>query len=188
MMSEPRPNKLTAKAQARPFGKAVFEYAKENKVIFNWEEKLSVLAEVIQDQEDQLLHNPGISVDTTREVMERVMDKMDMSDPEKNFINLLIDRKKLSLLPWVFDDFVARRKKEANVVDVTITSAVELTKKQLSDLTKSIEKKFNAKAAPKVEIDKKLIGGVKIQVGDQVYDGSLRSKLDALRKHLKNGR
>ena len=94
MMSEPRPNKLTAKAQARPFGKAAFEYAKENKVIFNWEEKLSVLAEVIQDQEDQLLHNPGISVDTTREVMERVMDKMDMSDPEKNFINLLIDRKK----------------------------------------------------------------------------------------------
>ena len=186
-MSEPRPNKQTAKAQARAFGKAAFEYAQENKVIFNWEERLSVLADVIKDQEDQLLHNPSISVDATRKVMERVMDKMDMTEPEKNFINILIDRKNLSLLPWVYDDFVERRKKEANVIDVTITSAIELSEEQLSDLTKSIEKKFNAKAAPTVEIDKKLIGGVKIQVGDQVYDGSLRSKLDALRKHLKKG-
>ena len=187
-MAEPRPNKLTAKSQARPYAKAAYDYAKENKTVFDWEEKLSLLAEVVAAQEKQLLRNPAITVEKTRDIMETVMDKMEMSEPEKNFINLMIDNKKLSLLPYVYDDFVARRKKDGNIIDVTITSARELTDKQLDDLTKSIEKKFNAKAAPTVKIDEKLIGGVKIQVGDQVYDGSLRSKLDALRKHLKNGR
>jgi len=187
-MAEPRPNKLTAKAQARPYAKAAYEFAKEKKTVFDWEEKLALLAEVVQAQENQLLRNPAITVEKTRDIMATVMDKMDMSAPEKNFINLLIDNKKLSLLPLVYDDFVERRKKAANIVDVTITSARELTPKQLADLTDSIEKKFNAKAAPTVKIDEKLIGGVKIQVGDQVYDGSLRSKLDALRKHLKNSR
>lgn len=187
-MAEPRPNKLTAKAQARPYAQAAYDYAKENKSVFDWEEKLGFLAEVLKDQEKQLLRNPAITVEKTRDIMEKVMDKMEMSAPEKNFINLLIDNKKLSLLPWICEDFTQRRKKDGNIIDVTITSARPLTEKQLDDLTQSIEKKFNAKAAPKVEIDEKLIGGVKIRVGDRVYDGSLRSKLDALRKHLKNGR
>lgn len=187
-MAEPRPNKLTAKAQARPYAKAAYDYAKENKSVFDWEEKLTFLADVISGQEKELLRNPAMTVEKTRDIMETVMDKMQMPEPEKNFINLLIDNKKLSLLPWICEDFTARRKKDGNIIDVTITSARPLTEKQLGDLTQSVEKKFNAKAAPTVKIDEKLIGGVKIQVGDQVYDGSLRSKLDALRKHLKNGR
>lgn len=187
-MAEPRPNKLTAKAQARPYAKAAYDYAKENKNVFDWEEKLALLADIVTAQEKDLLRNPAITVEKTRDIMDKVLEKMEMSENQKNFVHLLIDNKKLSLLPWICEDFIQRRKKDGNIIDVTITSARPLTDKQLADLTQSIEKKFNAKAAPTVEIDEKLIGGVKIRVGDQVYDGSLRGKLDALRKHLKNGR
>lgn len=185
---EPRPNKLTAKAASRPYAKAAYEFAKEKKAVFDWEEKLGFLAEIVMEQEKKLLCNPSIGVAERREIMEKVMDKMGMDDYEKNFIHLLVDRKKLSLLPEIHAEFSALRKKDANIMDVTIISARKLTEKQVADLTESIEKKFNAKAAPKLEIDEKLIGGVKIKIGDRVYDGSLRGRLDALRKHLKNGR
>jgi len=183
-MLEKKPDAKTAKSAARPYAKAAFEVAQKEGKVAEWEDRLGKLVAALEQVGEPLLRNPAITAEQTREVMGHVMDKLGMTKPEKNFINILIDNKRLSLLPWIHEEFVEARKLDSGITDVRIITAFELEPKQLEKLTQSIEKKFNIKAAPTVEIDKDLIGGVKIVIGDMVYDDSIKGKLEALKKHL----
>jgi len=183
-MFEKKPDPKTAKTLSRPYAKAAFDVAQKEGKIAEWEDRMGKLVEALEQSGDALLRNPAITAANTREIMGAVMDQLGMTTPEKNFINILIDNKRLSLLPWIHEEFVEARKLASGITDVRIITAIPLEPKQLEQLTRSIEKKFNIKAAPKVEVDKELIGGVKIVIGDMVYDDSIKGKLEQLRKHL----
>ena len=183
-MYEPRPDAKTAKSLARPYAKAAYGHARKEGTVEGWEQRMGLLAEILKTQGEPLLRDPSIDATKTRAILDIVTDKLGMTEPEKNLVNLLIDNKRLSLLPWIHESFVEARKLDSGITDITIISAFELTQKQVDSLTASIEKKFNIKAAPKVEIDKELIGGVKIVIGDMVYNDSIKGKLEALKKHL----
>lgn len=183
-MFEKHPDPKTAKTLSRPYAKAAFDVAQKEGKIAEWEDRMGKLVEALKDVGEPLLRSPAINAEKTCEIMGAVMDQLGMTLPEKNFINILIDNKRLSLLPWIHESFVDARKLARGITDVTIISAFELEPKQLEMLTASIEKKFNIKAAPKVEVDKELIGGVKIVIGDMVYDDSIKGRLEALKKHL----
>ena len=68
--------------------------------------------------------------------------------------------------------------------DAEVTSAFELSAAQLSDLAITLEKKFGRKLHPTVKVDSSLIGGVRIVVGDQVLDTSVRAKLQKMHSAL----
>lgn len=184
-MIEPRPNSNTAPALARPYAKAAFDYAQQAKDTTGWETRMEALSQAVTHAAPQLLRSPDLKPAQVKEVLDSAMDKLGMTQAEKNFVNVLIDNKRLSILPWVHEEFVKLHKNSENIIDVTITSAFEVTKQQLEKLTASIEKKFNIKAAPTIKIDPSLIGGVRIQMGDKVYDASLKGKLDRLKNHLR---
>lgn len=184
-MFEPSPNINTVHKIARPYAKAAFEFAQEHNNIAEWEERLSLLATVMKDNTQPLLRDPNIPASEGSKIMDEVMDKLGATSHEKNFINILIENKRLSILPWIYDGFVANRKAAEGITDVTITSAFPLSQKEVETLTASIEKKFNIKAAvPVIEIDRDLIGGVKVKAGDLVWDASIKAKLESLRTQL----
>ena len=74
---------------------------------------------------------------------------------------------------------------DEGVVEANIIMAEEPSKKTVDDLIKSLEKRFNKKIEGKVEINKSIIGGTKIIVGDTVIDASVRGQLDNLAYTLK---
>jgi F-type H+-transporting ATPase subunit delta len=70
-------------------------------------------------------------------------------------------------------------------VQAEVFSAFELTEAQLADLAQRLEKKTGRKIRTAVHVDKNLIGGIKIAIGDKVIDGSVRGQLGALENALK---
>ena len=104
----------------------------------------------------------------------------DLSAEAKNFVQLLIEYDRLTLLPEIFEQFETLKNKREGVVDAQIATAFALEGAQLASLVTDLEKRFKRKINPQVSIDRDLLGRVRVVVGNEVVDGSVRGELDAM--------
>jgi F-type H+-transporting ATPase subunit delta len=100
-------------------------------------------------------------------------------------VRVLAENGRLGLLPEIRSQFEALKNEREGVLEAEVHSALELSAAQLADLVQRLEKKTGRKVRTKVHIDKDLIAGVKIVLGDKVIDGSARAQLGALETALK---
>ena len=101
-------------------------------------------------------------------------------------MRVLIANDRLALLPEIRAMFEVLKNEREGVVDADIASAFPLDDAQLAGLVADLEKRFKRKINPHVSVDPELIGGVRVAVGDEVIDGSVRGKLAALAAGLLN--
>jgi F-type H+-transporting ATPase subunit delta len=103
-----------------------------------------------------------------------------------NFIGVLAENERLDVLTQIQEIYEQLKSAEEGVKDALVSSAFPLDDAQLKNLMSQLEAHFGAKLQPRVEIDPALIGGVKVAVGDQMLDASVRGKLEAMATALKN--
>lgn len=168
---------------ARPYAEALFRVAKSGN-LSAWSELVAELAQVAAHPDVlALAHNPKVSAAQTAEIFLSLL-KSPVTEEAKNFVNTLSDYDRLTLLPEIADQFQALKNAEAGAADAEIFSAFELSAEQVNELSATLEKKFGRKLYPTVKVDSSLIGGVRIVVGDQVLDTSVRAKLQQLQVAL----
>lgn len=171
---------------ARPYAEAVFRLAKEKQALAAWSERLSLLSTIAQDVEmHRCIGNPQLSAAQKSELFQGVAGKS-MDGDAVNLIQLLAKNERLSLLPEIAGLYETLKGEEEGIQDATIHSAFALSDAQLKTLVGDLEGRFQTKLKAQVVVDQSLIGGVKIVVGDQVLDTSVRGKLDAMGTALKN--
>ena len=164
---------------ARPYAKAAFDYAVEGKNIAHWQEMLFFAAEISKNDTIKSLLTGSLAVEKLAEIFNGVCgEQLDLQG--QNFMNVLAENRRLQALPDIsilFNQFKSDFEKE---IDVDITSAVKLNKKQQTDISKSLETRLARKVKLNCSVDPELIAGVLIRAGDTVIDGSLRNKLNRL--------
>lgn len=111
-----------------------------------------------------------------------VCTELDFGELMQNFMKVMSDEDNLDLLPDVVRGILAETREE--VVLAKVTTAYPLDDAQKARLKGVLSEKFNKRVQMKVEEDPKLIGGLRVQVNDTVIDGSVRNKLDRLKKEL----
>ena len=164
---------------ARPYAKAAFDFAVENKTITQWQEMLVFAAEVSQNDTVKYLLTGSLAVEKLAEIFNGVCGEQ-LDQQGQNLMKVLAENRRLQALPDIsilFNKFKSDFDKE---IDVDITSAVKLTKQQQTDISKSLETRLARKVKLNCSVDPELIAGVLIKAGDTVIDGSLRSKLNRL--------
>jgi F-type H+-transporting ATPase subunit delta len=102
----------------------------------------------------------------------------------ENFVALLVSNDRLLLLPQIAEQFEALKDTAEGVAQANITSAFPMSEDQVSQLIALLEPKFGLKLKPHVTVDAALIGGVRVQVGDQVLDTSVQAQLVRMRDTL----
>ena len=100
-------------------------------------------------------------------------------------LRVLAENKRLELLPEIREQFESLKNEREGVAEAEVYSAFELTAAQIADLVQRLEKKTGRKVKARIEIQKDLIAGVKVVLGDKVIDGSARAQLGALEAALK---
>jgi F-type H+-transporting ATPase subunit delta len=106
-------------------------------------------------------------------------------NPEaRNFINMLIENGRLTLLPEIAAQFHELKNAQEGAADAQISSAFELSDAQVKEIIAALEKKFGRKLNPSVTVNKSLIGGVRVVVGDEVLDTSVSAKLQKMHDAL----
>ena len=165
---------------ARPYAEAVFRLADVGGTLAAWSDTLGTLARVAAHPDMQeCLAKYDLTAVQLRELFLSLCPG-DLSAEAKTFVGLLIEYDRLTLLPEIFEQFETLKNEREGVVDAHITSAFELEGAQLAGLVADLEKRFKRKINPEVSIDRELIGGVRVVVGDEVIDGSVRGKLNAM--------
>ena len=165
---------------ARPYAEAVFRLAESDGTLAAWSETLHILAQVVAHADMQeCLAKYDLSSAQLKELF-LALSPQDLSAEARNFIQLLIENDRLVLLPEIQAQFETLKNEREGVVDAQIATAFALDGAQLASLVADLEKRFKRKINPQVSIDSSLIGGVRVVVGDEVIDGSVRGKLDAM--------
>lgn len=170
---------------ARPYAEAAYRLAKESGAQGLWSQRLQRLALIAQDKEmTEVMTNPRLSTEQVAELF--ISLSADSDAILANFVRTLAENRRLALLPEVSRLFELAKSQEEGVQEAVVYSAFPIDDAQLAALMQQLEPRFGTRLTARVEVDPSLIGGVRVTVGDQMLDASVRGKLDAMAVALNN--
>jgi len=164
---------------ARPYAEALFRVAQTGDMAA-WSNLVSELGNIGANVDVQgFARNPNVTPAQVAEAFASMI-KSSVSAEAKNFIAMLIENGRISLLPLIASQFAELKNAQEGAADAHVTSAFDMSSEQVSKLVATLEKKFGRKLNPTVTVDPSLIGGVRVVVGDEVLDTSVRAKLQQM--------
>ncbi|WP_068777403.1 F0F1 ATP synthase subunit delta [Paenibacillus sp. FJAT-26967] len=171
---------------AKRYARALFEAAKEQSAVAQVETELNEVVQTVQNHAElrKVLDHPNIDVPAKRQLMSSIFAGR-LSPLVLNIINLLIDRRRQSLLPIVLSDFVQISNESLGQADATVYTALPLTEAQVKEIAEQFSRMTGKQIRVQTVIDPSLLGGITVRIGDRLYDGSLAGKLERLEKSLK---
>jgi F-type H+-transporting ATPase subunit delta len=165
---------------ARPYAQAVFELGRDTNQLSEWSEMLQFMVDVYGNPQVQTaLANPTL----TRQDVERLLLAIcgeRLSNAARNLLIVLVRNDRLVALPEISALYEGLKEQFENVLEAKIESAYPLDEAQLALLVAKLQKRTGHKIQLSVSIAPTLIGGVKIQIGDDVWDGSIRGELEKM--------
>lgn len=171
---------------ARPYAEAIYKLAVEMQALDAWSKTLWNLALVANDEQIKAINaNPSVSAKQLSNLFLDICGS-ELTDESRNFVTLMAENGRVDVLPQVSELFEQLKARHDGMLDAKIVSAFAMNDGQLSKLVASLEQKFKRKIEAKVSVDPELIGGVKVEVGDEVLDSSVRGKLEAMAIALKS--
>lgn len=169
---------------ARPYAQAAFDVARAAGKLKNWSEWLSTAAALVGDARVRdLIGNPRVPKAQLQGFMLDALGAV-LDQHGKNFIRLLMENRRLMLLPEIAALFEDNRAEAEGTLRVRVTSAETLSGEQQRTLAAALKKRFQREVVLHCDTDKNLIGGAIIRAGDRVIDGSARGKLQRLAQTL----
>ncbi|MDX8385787.1 MAG: F0F1 ATP synthase subunit delta [Gallionella sp.] len=169
---------------ARPYAQAAFDVAQTSGALKSWSEMLLSLAEVASHAEVRsVVSNPRVAKEKIDELMSAFIGD-GASVQQQNFVRVLVDNKRVLLLPEMAVIFEALRAEAEKTINVVVDSAFELSAKQQAKITSSLKKRFGQEITLTSNVNKELLGGIVIRAGDKVIDGSARTRLSEMANAL----
>ena len=165
---------------ARPYAEALFKAGGDAQTA----QQLNALATVAGDaQLRQYADNPKVRPDQVYDLVTSVANQP-LSPALQNFLRTVIDNGRLAALPEIAAQFHALVNAQSGVSDAAIYSAFPIDDASLADMVVALERRFGRKLNPTVWIDPALIGGVRVVVGDEVLDTSVKARLEQMKVAL----
>ena len=173
------------RTQSRPYAEAAFEIAKADDTLDAWSTDFSLIELALEDQKMlQLVETPSISQSEKTSIFCDLF-RDEVQDKFVNFLAVAGSANRLRLLTDISKNFKELVAKEKNLKNITVASSYRIDKEQLKQIEAALTKRMKAEVSIVTEIDKSLIGGLKISYDDQVIDLSIKNKLEKLKTQLR---
>ncbi len=167
---------------ARPYAEALFKAtSKDLNGAAVWVDALSAVAQNAQLQ--QFADSPKASTDQIFDLIAGVA-KVDLPDAAKNFLRTVIENGRLNALPEMANQFRALKNAQSGSSDAVVHSAFPIDGAALAELAVTLEKQFKRKLNLSVVLQPELIGGIRVVVGDEVLDTSVKARLEQMKVAL----
>jgi F-type H+-transporting ATPase subunit delta len=130
------------------------------------------------------LASPAVSVEAKHAVLEKITARLGASKIIRNFLFVLADHRRTNVIPEVIAAFHEVIRQRQGIAEAEISSAIELSVAQKKEMATTLARLTGKKIEAKYALDPALLGGAVVRIGDTVYDGSLRSRLNEMRTRL----
>ena len=130
------------------------------------------------------LASPAVTVEAKHAVIEKITARLGASKIVRNFLFVIADHRRTHLIPEIVAALQQILRQRQGVAEAEISSAVELSAAQKKELAATLAQLTGKKIETKYSLDPALLGGVVVRIGDTIYDGSLRSRLNEMRARL----
>jgi F-type H+-transporting ATPase subunit delta len=130
------------------------------------------------------LSSPAVTREAKHGAIEKIIARMGASKILRNFLFIITDRRRTHMLPEIIGAFQEVIRQRQGIAEAEISSAAELSAGQKTEFRKTLERLTGKRVEPKYSLDPALLGGAVVRIGDTIYDGSLRNRLNELRRRL----
>lgn len=172
-------------AVEKRYAHALFGLAKEKKALDSVHQDMQTIHSAINQSIElkSCLENPIFPPEVKTKILEKIFKKH-LQPLSYNFVLFLQEKGRLYILPKISDAFEQFYLEDQSIIKIKISSTTELTKTQLSSVSHHLKLKFRKEIDTTVEIDPTLVGGIRIQVEDTIYDYSIRTQLQTFKEKL----
>jgi len=169
---------------ARPYAQAAFEEAQKLVDLKGWSAMLTFLAEAVEHPEvREVVTSPRVAKSQVESLMEGLLGNQ-AKIQQRNFVRVLAANQRLILLPEIVAIFEALRAEAEKTVNVVVDSAFELSDAQQQKIVSSLKARMGREIKLVCKVNKELLGGIVIRAGDQVIDGSVRTRIGEMANAL----
>lgn len=176
---------MSNSAIAKRYALALFQLAKEKQLLDQLESELRVVKEVVKNNPalETVLKSPKLSNEKKKEILTEAF--ADVNTYLKNTMMILVDRHREDQISDLADHFIELANEERGIAEAKVYSTRPLTEAERQALSVAFAKKVN-KSSLRIEniVDSNLLGGVKLRIGNRIFDGSLSGKLERLERKL----
>lgn len=151
------------------------------------EQELSAIVASLHEKKsdlDHLFSDPAFFPSEKKAVIDEIADKYHINPVIRHFLFLLVDKSRLKLLPLIHQSFVSLLDDFHGRIRATIKSATEVDDGLVTEITGVLKKLSQKNVLTEVSVDKALLGGLRVEMGGMVIDGSVKAKLLSMKDRL----
>jgi F-type H+-transporting ATPase subunit delta len=173
---------------ARRYARALFAIGVDKGSYEAFGRELAALAETYADAPElrEALSNPVFRFDQRVAILDKLLPRVAPSPELRSFAQLLLDRRRIGALPAIARAYKEMVDEKLGRVQALVTSAKPLDPGTAASVQRALERRTGKKVVLESTVDPSLIGGIVARVGDLVFDGSLRTRLETLRSRILN--
>jgi F-type H+-transporting ATPase subunit delta len=170
---------------ARNYAEALFESAVKHEAVIEFEAAMKTVASLLDENPDfhLLLVTPRINAEEKKKVVREVFGSR-IPSQVVNFLLLTIDKRRQRMLRLISEEFAEFADAHLGRAHVDVTVARPIDEATSKDIGERLSALLGKTAIPHVRVEPKLLGGIIVRSGDTIYDGSLRRRLDQMRRQL----
>lgn len=175
-----------AKLVSKTYAQALFELAVEEGKTTDFLEEAVALLEVLRSNAEfgQFMNHPKIQKEDKLEVVKNVFREK-LSREMLGFLVTIVEKDRYGEIEAILEDFIASVKEYSNIGTAYVTTAIAINEQEKQDIESRLLATTRYKTIECIyDVDKSLIGGMVIKMGDRVVDSSIRTKLDKLQREL----
>ena len=179
-------NKSFSTETSERYSRALFEVVKESSELEKTEADVKSFQSILTQNVElkNFIQNPTQSKDNQHNLIRLLADKLSFSKNLKNFMLLLIEKRRIFFIGKIIDSFLKLCLQKRGEVKASLISSKELSETELENISKELSSSTSSTIKFNYKVDKELIGGLKLQLGSFMIDTSIKNKLNKYKQEM----
>ena len=167
------------------YAESLFDLAKEENKVTQYLDDIKLVGEVLDSDPQIVQFFNHVLIENDKKI--QLLDQSFKGNVDQyvlNFLKLLVQSRRIRYIDDIVKSYINLSNQYLGIEEGMIYTPYELTDQQIQDIEKAISQKENKKVTLKVSIDPSLLGGIKVQIANRIYDGTIKNKVEMLKNEL----
>ncbi|SCI36987.1 MULTISPECIES: F0F1 ATP synthase subunit delta [unclassified Romboutsia] len=170
---------------ASRYAEALFQVGEEEKLTDKLYTELSEIVNLFESNSElfSILKSPVISKNEKISIIENIFENK-ININVKNFLKILVEKNRISFVKDIASSYKELLNEKNNVLEGVAITAIQMSKEEIKKLEEKLSQKYNKNVTLENQVDKSILGGVLVRLGNEEIDGTVKTRLNKVKEQL----